>query len=360
MTLEKQTTPRTGWNKRETFRLVRMLSFLVLVIIAIRWSGKPEHWHWIAPPEPQGSADNQQTATETAEISNPEIRVASGPGGTDANSRDQVEKRTDSSNGDSAVSSVDMPVTPFTPALLETIEDNSLGVRNAEAEAFYAMLAQSRNRMSQEQLTPAGDDVSYTVLMANASHYRGELVTITGDVRRLIEIPVEWNESGIDRLHEAWIFTADSGNNPYRVITTSVPDEMSRGENIHERARVTGYFFKLQGYAALKGLHTAPLILTNRLQRLALPADPKRPGSRWNLLLTAGLIVVALSLGVLRWRIRFGGGGQSQKHPRRFREPLPEKMEIPAEIPPVETTQKILVSGKDQTAATENTHAADS
>ncbi|HLQ44190.1 MAG TPA: hypothetical protein VK137_05645, partial [Planctomycetaceae bacterium] len=71
-----------------------------------------------------------------------------------------------------------------------------------------------------------------------------------------------------------WLFTADSGLNPYRIVGTSLPEGVSFGDQLDPpvRVRATGYFFKRYSYATVGDYHTAPLLLAKTLTRLAQPA----------------------------------------------------------------------------------------
>lgn len=155
--------------------------------------------------------------------------------------------------------------TQFDKAALRRVKDNTFGIRREEASAYYRLLDHAQ-KVSPTELERAGaTDVLYINLMTESQRYRGEPVTIQGDLWRLYEFQAGPNERGFKTLYEAWIFTADSDKHPYRVICTSLPRGLHPGDNLRESVRVTGYFFKREGYASNGGMHVAPTLLAHRI-----------------------------------------------------------------------------------------------
>lgn len=156
-------------------------------------------------------------------------------------------------------------------ALLSVIDDNRFGVSVVEKPAYDELLAKVRDLSSSELERVARRDVPFAVLMLNASSYRGQVLTVEGEVRRLNRIPSR-PESPVDaECFEAWLFTTDSGLNPYRIILSELPKELPTGNQLDPpvRVRATGYFFKRYSYATSSDFHTAPLFLAKTLIPLA-------------------------------------------------------------------------------------------
>jgi hypothetical protein len=145
------------------------------------------------------------------------------------------------------------------------VKDNTLGIRRDEADAYYRLLDHARH-MSDSQLDKIGaTDVLYINLMTQPERFRGDPVTIHGDLWRLYEIQAGENPFRFKTLYEAWIFTGDSGTHPYRVVFSNLPKELEPGENLRKPVRVTGFFFKREGYASNGGMHVAPTLLAHRV-----------------------------------------------------------------------------------------------
>lgn len=153
-------------------------------------------------------------------------------------------------------------------SILTSIKDNTFGVTAAEIPAYDAILAKVRNTSLAELEPLAQKDVPFALLMLDSDRFRGELLTIEGDIRRLNKLT--------DQSFEAWLFTVDSGMNPYRVICASLPDDVRLGEDLQPpiRARLSGYFFKRYSYATAHDFHTAPLVLAKTLTVLSRPKPP--------------------------------------------------------------------------------------
>ncbi|GIX04897.1 MAG: hypothetical protein KatS3mg114_0766 [Planctomycetaceae bacterium] len=149
---------------------------------------------------------------------------------------------------------------------LQTIEDNTLGIRAKEATAFYGILRMLA-RLPQQVLEHAADrEALYINLMTDPERYRGRPVTIQGDMWRCYPVPIRDTTAGLSQLYEGWIFTADSGTHPYRVVCTALGMGLKTGEHLRVPVKVTGIFFKREGYRTPGGLHVAPTLLAKRIQ----------------------------------------------------------------------------------------------
>ncbi len=155
--------------------------------------------------------------------------------------------------------------TEFDKGILRRVKDNTIGIRSDEADAYYRLLDHA-NRVSAKELEKAGAiDVQYINLMMEPDRFRGMAITIYGDLWRLYEFKAGPNKHGFKTLYEAWIFTADSDSRPFRIVFTKLPRDLEPGENLRKPVRVTGYFFKREGYASGGGMHVAPTLLAQRV-----------------------------------------------------------------------------------------------
>jgi len=158
---------------------------------------------------------------------------------------------------------------------LAEVADNTVGVRQHEADAYYRILAKAADISPRRMRSEAEPGLQYVNMMTSPEKYRGRPVTIKGDLWKLYEFQAPRNDYGISRLYEAWIFTADSGNHPYRVICTEIPPEIKPQDDSRRSVTVTGYFFKREGYETSGGrLHVAPTLLAGRLELYISPEAP--------------------------------------------------------------------------------------
>lgn len=191
------------------------------------------------------------------------------------------------------------PATPIDKSLLASITDNTFGVTAAEKVAYDTFLSKVRDEPLTELERIAQADVPFAVLMLEAERYRGEVLTIVGEIRRCQPIAAS---SGELPTTEVWLFTADSGLNPYRVVLTELPAGVPLGDDLKPplRVRVTGYFFKRYSYATANDFHTAPLLLAKTLTVLSQPKSPTpRPAGYSGSLtyLAIGILVTLLVVG---------------------------------------------------------------
>ena len=189
---------------------------------------------------------------------------------------------------------------PIDKSLLAAVTDNTFGVTAAEKDAYDTLLARVRDMPLAELERSAQADVPFAVLMLEAERYRGEVLTIGGEIRRCLPMAASPDEP---TLLEAWLFTADSGRNPYRVVFTDLPAGVPLGDDLKPplRVRVTGYFFKRYSYATANDFHTAPLLLAKTLTVLAQPKSAAlRPAGYSGSLtyLAIGILATFLIVGV--------------------------------------------------------------
>lgn len=204
--------------------------------------------------------------------------------------------------------------TAMPAARLQEVKDNSLGVRDAETDAYFDLLqharlidygtqrTQARENARQRiaELTPAqrrrlvdrqGELKTYVDLFQHPDLYRGRLVTLTGHARKAIAYAAGPNAYGIEQLYEVWLFTDDSQSNPAVLICTSLPKDLPLGDNISASVSVTGYFFKQYVYPSQKAkFRIAPLLLAQRVNYRPTADEP------WRAPWYAAAIVVPLLL----------------------------------------------------------------
>ena len=154
---------------------------------------------------------------------------------------------------------------------LDVVKDNTVGIRRDESDSFYRLLDYAR-QIPTATLERAGErDVQYINLMTEPDRFRGEPITIEGDLWRLYELEASRNRYGVTRIYEGWVFTGDSSNHPYRIVCTSLPRGIEPGENLRKPVRITGYFFKREGYKSNGGVHFAPTLLARRIAVNPMP-----------------------------------------------------------------------------------------
>jgi len=309
------------FTKADRKQLFRLVALLVFVLIAMKVVAKPSFWSWMFPGEHSADQISSEAVHDpgvgSEKLKTPLVQPSAAPPQDNAatastnstNSEPRATGLADPARGSPADLSKETTVDAKS---LAPIEDDTLGIRENEADAFYAVLAKVRRISLSDLETAARADATYTTLMTAPEQFRGSLVTVEGEVKRLIQISAGENRYGIDELYEAWLFSADSGENPYRLLCTALPTEIPQGAEIQTRVRVraTGYFFKRQGYAARHGLHSAPVLLADTLHWLQ-PLGSREKAVVSNPLFILLFVVMGAAVCVAVWRVA--------RHDRMFR-----------------------------------------
>lgn len=298
----REQRPAPFLNRRDQYRMLAMVAMLCLVMIAVKLAARPESWYWLVPP---AAADRRPSTDRVPSLEELDFRVQDGnrrslpPGALRATLAETAPEDQLEMAGDEGALSPEIPA-----QVLGGITDNTLGVRRAEAEAYHLMLARARDLPEEVMAAAARDDVAFTVLMLHSDAYRGKLITVRGDLRRLLPFPIaEENGQGIERLYEGWLLTPDSGTNPCRFLCTKLPPDAPQGESIDPiPVSVTGYFFKRYGYASTAGMHVAPTLLAKTFQILPQPtaAGPVENDLQWYMIGFVG--VICMGLVAICWR----------------------------------------------------------
>jgi len=196
-------------------------------------------------------------------------------------------------------------------SLTRDVRDDVLGVLTEENDAMLGTL-----RLSEKVLRDRFHEMPearYAVMMDSPEACRGKPFALHGRLRRLTraQLPRSANRYGIKSAWEAWISTADSGNQLIHVLALSADPELpvteATGRNAPE-VELAGYFFKREGYAA-KGrdgtgaLALAPLIIADRIHQtvpriMTSRADELNPWLTW--IATA----ICLAVVALIWRFQ--------------------------------------------------------
>ena len=89
-------------------------------------------------------------------------------------------------------------------------------------------------------------------IFQNPNRWQGRLVTLKGHVRRVISYSVDSTLFDGQPLHELWLFTDDSQQNPAVIVTPSLPKDFPVSSDLINSVTVTGCFFKMYVYRSQK------------------------------------------------------------------------------------------------------------
>lgn len=159
----------------------------------------------------------------------------------------------------------------------DVFRDNEPNMFRSEGVVFYQALRNMKKLRNATLGRLARRDVAYSVLKADPEVYRGELIYLEGQLRRLTETPVPADEEGVAPLIEGWLFTEDSDVQPYRIVALGADEAIPRGDSIEPvKVRLVGAFVKNQTYASNGGTGVAPLLIAKKIGFVPLPTVERR------------------------------------------------------------------------------------
>lgn len=315
-------SPPPFLSRRDQLRLLALIALLGFMLLAIKTASKPSTWYWMLGKPEDRAGSNEAAETEedrslitvfSSQPSEPKASVPSPESGTDSS--------------DSAFPRLPLPQA-LDRTLLSTVQDNVL-ISAGEQEAYFHTLAYAIRVARVGEGQPA-KNITFASLFADPAVHRGERISLRGHVRRVTEFEAGTNAYGFEKLYETWLFTPDSGTNPYVVVYSSIPDAMPRGDGILEEVRTEGYFFKKYLYRAGDGMRLAPLVLADRLVWIrSAPASAPHSFATY-LLSSAAAVAVGLVVSVwvfARTRQRF-----ASPEADRFAEPSREDLDALGEL----------------------------
>lgn len=322
------------------------MGLLVLVLVLMNFAADPKMWTWLVPgktakedkPAPKDIDYGLKFEEESplapdafrSRLDDPKANSAAQPAIAEA-AADRTPKPNDVASSQSA--KVGDYTIAIDPELLAPVTDGWFGVRQHEAKAFFAIIAKAKD-IPLKLLENAGNDrVDYTVLMTDSESFRGQPLTVEGTVRMIESVTITEKDAaetfGIDQYYVAWMWTDSSGASPYRLIATSLPDDMPQGKDLEVPAKFTGYYFKQEGYRTEQGFHVAPVLIGQHLRwnNPAASVGPLVDMSRASYYVIGFAVLVAMVLGLMLWRFKVSDKKFGQKHIEHFTTATPSELE---------------------------------
>ena len=182
----------------------------------------------------------------------------------------------------------------------QAVTDRTLYIQREETFAYNQVLHWVHNQPWAVMEKRAKKGVIYDQLVAEPEKYRFAIVEWDLDVR-LIRDWSDLTGPGGERLYEVWGMRSDSGNRLYDAMVIDLPKEMRVGK-VWEKAKVVGYFFKVQAYepggAKPNARPLAAPLLIGRIKWEPTVIPPVSSSDwTWGLVAVAVLVVVAAVLG---------------------------------------------------------------
>jgi hypothetical protein len=134
-----------------------------------------------------------------------------------------------------------------------------------ELKRLYYLVHERLRRYREAEKNPRQFE-TYVDLFMNPDVWKGQLVTLRGHVRHVVSYPAKHPEFRGRELHELWLFTDDSQNNPTVVITPNLPADFPAEAELIDQVSVTGCVFKQYVYRGQESRRIAPLVLAGSIQ----------------------------------------------------------------------------------------------
>lgn len=198
------------------------------------------------------------------------------------------------------------------PAFKGLLDKQPLNLR--DNAAYSTLLTRARETPQAELARKSRREILYTHLWETPELYRGVPVHLEGTARKALTYEVGPGLSPKERLYEIWMFTPESGKNPYAVVCENLPEGFTIGADVNERVIFDGYFLKLMAYQAGDVPRAAPL-LVGRLTRVHYSQFDQKDNAHS----TLNWLMIALTLLTIYALMRWGFHLRSRLLPKERR-----------------------------------------
>ncbi|HWB10022.1 MAG TPA: hypothetical protein VG826_12390 [Pirellulales bacterium] len=294
----KGTRTTNYFSRGEQWKLLSLVFAAGLLVFLVEAAVNPGRWVWLlragghVPGQPDaakgdGRADGRHAAVEQPAV----LRHKTAPGEfiAEAEAEDGIPPNKRFFDG-------------VRPELLARVRDDTV-FRSAESDAFYHLL-KILDETGEERLEQASiGRVSFTQLFTQPKEFRGDLVTVDGTVRRVMEKTAPQNAFGIKGYWQV-VLEPEDRDYPVVIYCLNLPPEFPRGEKLHEPVAVTGFYYRrLAGLSSGREIMTWPLLLSKTLRwqpRLAA-AEPGGQDQAALNDLAVGLALAVMASLVVVW-----------------------------------------------------------
>ncbi len=292
-------------------RLLRLVTFLVLILVMMRHASDPTNWNWfwaLSSVEPSGSSEPTRDRASSS------------------------ESETDRGHW----------IPGINRTLLGAVRDDS-HFRKDEHEVWFHLWSCLKTTPSAELKAASFGNLSYLQLYRQMSIYRGQVCDLRGTIRRAHRLPAPSNELGIAEYWQCWLFPDESPTSPVVVYLLNAPASMAEGMELNYPVETTVCAFKRWAYSRGDTMLVAPVVMAAEVT--ALSAEPvlernRRPNASpmptWPWIVGAAVGAILLAWWLAR----------ASKHEPRSRERLPAI--TPAELAHLSDLKRASDSRRDE------------
>ena len=296
-----------------------MVGILCLTVFAIQHAKKPSTWYWLTGRPDQtttvGPSRDDIDYTVRKEVGDVDLK----PGEFIAVASDPELPTIESPKTETSDAEYDVQVPKSD---IGPVRDNTVNIRRSELKGYAKLLGKTNEVPLSYLERAARRDVAYTVLMIESEKYRGELITVEGEVAIVMESP-SYLEGNVEKVYDIFIRNIDSGENYYWFKCTEIPEGLPNpaDDDVRDpiRVRLTGYFFKRAGYASQGGLSIAPLLIAKRA-RWFRPVTMQQQNNKAIPYILGFVITLATFIGLMVFTMRRGERKFQRDHLKRLTE----------------------------------------
>jgi hypothetical protein len=179
------------------------------------------------------------------------------------------------------------------PAFESVTDWTPIGLR--DMAAYDMLLKRARETGADDLARQSRRDTLYTDLWERPERYRGVPVHLLGTAWRIHSYESKLTPSG--RIHEAWIGTHESQNNPYVCVFEDLPKGMPVGPDAVERVVFNGYFLKEMRYLSGHDVKRGAPVLVGKIGWTPVRSARRDDSVFWMALIVGILFVISL----FRW-----------------------------------------------------------
>jgi hypothetical protein len=136
-----------------------------------------------------------------------------------------------------------------------------------EAKAYCLALRTALATDGETLAKTARRDVTYAQLFNDPAKYRGEIIHVTGRLKRITAFdPPKLMTGEVPAIYECWLFDPEHlGENPICAVVAELPANLKPSADLNAPVSIDGYFFKRYRYKAQDGWRDAPLLIGRSL-----------------------------------------------------------------------------------------------
>ena len=320
--------PRGVLRPRDQKRLTLLIAAFGMVLLCVTIVQRPTFWNALFPgdaaPQTEPAVQRNDLHIAAQGILPDEFRSGSSSGPAEAETVTVTARRIPLA--DASATSSGLPRVPAD--LLANVRDDVIGVHSSESDAYFASMKMASRMVEQQSLkTSKAPNGAYALFMDSPAGSRGIAWHIKGQLRRLSAVKGRSNRFGVETLFDAWITTADSGDQLVHVVAMKANPDLQRRmpKNSQDKTieflgpdapvvEFTGYFFKREAYASRResGISLAPLFVAGGIHEIPIVVASSTRAEQLTPYLGWLSLIICIGILLMVWSFTMSDAAHSQ------------------------------------------------